>query len=85
MAINDYTGALDADDKNLVALTLRAPLYKSTGREEEAEEDVQKIAELTTVNEKNSIVLVPKIPKLAPSEIEGDLHAKVKEFTSLRN
>lgn len=32
MAINDYTGALDADDKNLTALTLRAPLYKSTGR-----------------------------------------------------
>ena len=32
MAVNDYTGALEADDKNIIALTLRAPLYRQTDR-----------------------------------------------------
>ena len=32
MAINDYTGALEADDKNVTALTLRAPLYRQSNR-----------------------------------------------------
>ena len=78
MAENDYTGALEIDSNNLQALKARVELYKATQREEEAEQDIQRISELTKIQTRSEILLTPIMSKMSAEEVETDIQAKIK-------
>ena len=85
MAENDYTGAIEIDDKNLEALTARANLYKMLGRDEEADEDVERLTEISHTRQNTRPILAPTVGDMSPEELDLDIQSKVREFTNLRN